>query len=81
MDETAEVYRIAAMIQRHHHLHPAAADTAEGVWRYWGPADAGASLEVVERALALLVHTGAVRERKLPDGGAIYVMAASRGEA
>jgi hypothetical protein len=76
-DETAEVRQVADMIEQHFQLHPTAADTAEGVWRYWGPAAAGASREMVERALALLARAGRVLDRELPDGGVIYVHAGS----
>lgn len=64
------------MIERHYQAHPAAADTVEGVWRYWLPAGSGASRDDVERALALLVRDGSAERRALPDGGVIFVAAA-----
>jgi len=73
--ETDDVRRIAAMIERHYEEHPAAADTVEGVWRYWLPPAAGASRDLVERALELLMRRGSVGRRSLPDGGVIYVLA------
>jgi hypothetical protein len=76
-DETAKVCRIADMIERHLKSHPAAADTVEGVWRYWVPSRERASLESVELALALLKRMGRAMDRTLPDGRVIYLLAGS----
>jgi hypothetical protein len=79
-DESAEVCRIADMIERHLKSHPEAADTVEGVWRYWVQSREGASLESVELALTLLTRTGRAMNRTLPDGRVIYLLAGSPRE-
>jgi hypothetical protein len=53
--------------------HPRAADTADGIRRFW-LSDCGAyALEDVERVLDRLVRKGVVARRRLPDGGVLYV--------
>lgn len=54
--------------------HPNAADTVEGVQRWW-LADAACSREAVELALCELVERGVLAERSLPDGSVIYFCA------
>jgi len=54
-------------------LHPLAADSSDGVARWWlGATRAGASLQQVERALELLVSRGRMRRLKLTDGTVLY---------
>lgn len=55
--------------------HPDAADTAEGIQRWW-LADGGAyALADVERVLARLARDGAVGRRRLPDDRVLYAAA------
>jgi hypothetical protein len=52
---------------------PLAADSVEGVARWWlKPARAGVSLGQVERALGLLVSRGRMRRLSLEDGTVLY---------
>jgi hypothetical protein len=53
--------------------HPLAADSAEGVARWWlGPARASVTQEQVDRALELLVLRGRMRHLTLTDGTVLY---------
>jgi len=52
--------------------HPDAADTAEGIQRWW-LVDGGAyALADIARALERLAREGAVARRRLPDGRVLY---------
>ena len=52
--------------------HPRAADTADGIRRFW-LSDSGAyALEQVECVLERLVRKGAMGRRLLPDGRILY---------
>jgi len=67
-----EVERIALQIERYAALHPTAADTPEGIARWW-LAEAGEfELKRVEAALDLLVLRGRLQRQPLPDGNALY---------
>lgn len=56
--------------------HPRAADTADGIRRFW-LADSGAyALADVECVLDRLVRKGILRCRSLPDGRMLYIDAA-----
>lgn len=57
--------------------HPNAADTVEGVRRWW-LADPAIPLADVEAALGALVERGMLDVRRLPDGTALYFNRASR---
>ncbi len=64
---------IADAILDHLHNHPLAADSVEGVARWWlMPPHDGASLEEVEQALEALVAEGVLRRVPLGGGGALY---------
>ncbi|VTU27733.1 MULTISPECIES: hypothetical protein [unclassified Variovorax] len=53
--------------------HPRAADSAEGIRRWWlGDSGAAASAEEIERALAQLVGEGLMRRVSLADGTQLY---------
>jgi DNA-binding MarR family transcriptional regulator len=55
--------------------HPDAADTAEGIQRWW-LADGGAYAPAdVEHALERLARGGAVTRRRLPDDRVLYAAA------
>jgi DNA-binding MarR family transcriptional regulator len=63
---------LAAEVLAHLERHPDAADTAEGIQRWW-LSDGGAyALADVERALERLVRMGSVSRRRLPDGRVLY---------
>lgn len=68
-----QVINMAREIWRYLARHPNAADSLEGIQRWWliGQRDAEATTKV-ERALELLIAEGLVVKRKLPDGKAIY---------
>jgi hypothetical protein len=66
---------IAAEVLSYLARHPDAADTADGIQRWW-LADGSAYAPVdVERALEHLAHDGAVERRRLPDGRVLYAAA------
>ena len=53
--------------------HPHAADSADGVTRWWlGSQSAAATLPRVESALRQLVEHRALREERLADGTTLY---------
>jgi len=52
--------------------HPEAADSIEGIRRWWLPADMVASAADVEAALNRLVLAGILATRRLPDRGVLY---------
>ncbi len=59
--------------------HPEAADSPEGIARWWlSGAGVGASVADVRAALDCLVEQGIVSSRQLPDGGQIYGAAAAK---
>jgi hypothetical protein len=63
--------RVRARILRYFADHPNAADTADGVRRWW-LADLPCTLPDVERALDGLVGEGQLTARTLPDGSTVY---------
>ena len=77
-DETGAVDAVATAILHHLHAHPLAADSVEGVARWWlGPALADVSVEQVEQALELLVSRSALRRLALMDGSILYAQAST----
>jgi len=63
------VEAVATAILAHLDAHPLAADSAEGVARWWlGTDGSGVTLEQVERALDLLVSRRVLRRLSLADG-------------
>lgn len=72
-DERGEWTGIARAILEHLRQHPLAADSAEGVARWWlKPPHDRARLEDVEQALEALVAQGVLRRVQLGGGGALY---------
>ena len=68
-----DVQAVAAHIVRYLRQHPGAADTAEGVARWWlGGSRCEETLAKVEEALAALVRREMVEKQTLPDGAEIY---------
>jgi hypothetical protein len=64
---------IAHTIQRYVEANPDAADSAEGIRRWWLPAVlAEESPATVEEALDRLVAAGVISRRPLPDGRVLY---------
>lgn len=75
-DEGGLVESIANAILDHLLAHPLAADSADGVARWWlGPAHSNVRVELVERALNLLVSRRAVRRLSLMDGTILFSQA------
>ena len=67
---------IAAAIVAHLQAHPLAADSADGVARWWlGPAHSTVTLQQVERALELLASRGLLRRLTLMDETILYSLA------
>lgn len=65
---------IASQIDRYLKSHPNAADSAEGILRWWLARQRyEESIQKVEQALALLLRQGAVSKRTLVDGKVLYV--------
>lgn len=72
--------RVTRAIEHYFACHPEAADSAEGIARWW-LADEGveASQDEVEAALSDLVQRGRVTARRMPDGRLIYAWALRKG--
>jgi hypothetical protein len=69
-----EVDEIAQRIGRYLESHPNAADSAEGILRWWLARQRyEESVQKVEQALELLLRRGAVRKHVLIDGQVLYV--------
>lgn len=71
------IERIARDLEHYVALHPAAADTAEGIARWWLPHGPEPALSHVEAALESLVQRGVLVRRPLPGGTSIYSRAAT----
>lgn len=59
------------LLERYLAAHPNAADTVDGVRRWW-LGDPAIAPDDVEAALEALVTRGLLDKRRLPDGAAIY---------
>jgi hypothetical protein len=65
--------RIAEAIKDYLSRHPDAADSAEGIAKWWLPGlDARATVADVEQQLEHLHRLGLVDKQILPDGRALY---------
>jgi len=82
MNSRDEVVRaIAREIERHFEAHPNAADTAEGILRWWLPQEwVEVSLENLQRGLDLLLANGHIVERRMSDGHRLYARASKSSE-
>jgi hypothetical protein len=70
-DESIEV--LAREVETYLSQHPEAADTADGILRWWLPrVRLEEAQHDVQRALDLLVARGVIVERQLPDGSKVY---------
>ena len=68
-----DVLAVAADILRYLQHHPEAADTAEGIARWWlGGRRYEDSLARVQEAMPALVERGLVEKQTLPDGADVY---------
>lgn len=64
---------LADEVERYLAAHPDAADSAEGIRRWWLPAGRlDVRTDQLQSALALLVARGRIVERRMPDGRRIY---------
>jgi hypothetical protein len=75
----AEVEAIAHELEQYISLHATAADTPEGIARWWLDRAEQPALTRVEAALELLVERGVLARRPLPDGKHIYARAPRPG--
>ena len=67
------VQAVATAILAHLEAHPLAADSADGVARWWlGNDGSSVTLEQVEQALDLLVSRHVLRRLSLVDGTHLY---------
>jgi hypothetical protein len=73
-DEPDEVVQaVAADIGRYLQRYPNAADTVEGIARWWlGGRCHENELRRVQQAIAVLVERGLMQKQTLPDGAEIY---------
>lgn len=70
---TDDIGRIVREIRRYLHAHPHAADTVEGINRWWlAPVFGTVSIEALEQALAVLIQRGVVQRAPLGDGRFVY---------
>lgn len=68
-----DVQAVAADILRYLQQHPDAADTAEGIARWWlGGRRYEDNLARVQDAMPGLVQQGLVEKQTLPDGADVY---------
>lgn len=71
--DNTEIASVAAAVRRYLRDHPNAADTLEGIARWWLSGNTGNELLIdVERAIEQLVNGGEVSRRTLRDGTVIY---------
>jgi hypothetical protein len=75
---SSDVDELAADVERYLVSHPGAADTVEGIARWWlVRARAEALRPNLESALEQLIARGLLVRRKLPDGNVVYARKAS----
>lgn len=67
---------VAVQVVRYVRRNPRAADTCNGIARWWLPAGAQADPAVVLRALEALVREGMLQATRLPSGDFLYSAAA-----
>jgi len=70
-DDTVQF--IAAILLEYIDCHPHAADSNEGIRRWWLPGHIAACSASVDAALEQLVQVGELARRQLPDGGVLYM--------
>jgi len=67
-----DVEEIARELERYVDRHPAAADTIDGIARWWLASSVQPPPRDVEAALDLLVRRGVLSRRPLPDGNTVF---------
>jgi len=73
VDHSEQLARVRAEVLRYLEDHPHAADTAEGVCRWWiRESRFGLSEVTVQKVLETLVSEGHMRKVQLPGGGVVY---------
>jgi hypothetical protein len=78
IDDNGEVERIARDVREYLDAHPHAADTLEGVVKWWLMRQRyGRAEELVQMALELLQQEGKIVTAKTSDGRVIYSSATS----
>ena len=74
-----QVRNVAAMILRYLKKHPHAADTAEGITRWWVMRQRYEdSVQTVKQALAILIEDGALEGHQLAQGQVVYRLKSTR---
>lgn len=72
--------RVTRAIEHYFACHPDAADSAEGIARWWLAGEGvRASQDEVAAALEILVQCELVTARRMPDGRLIYAWAQRKG--
>jgi hypothetical protein len=65
--------QLCAALRRHLESYPEAADSLEGIRQWWLPDSLRvAPLESLQEAVEVLVASGEMRRRPLPDGTTLY---------
>jgi aryl-alcohol dehydrogenase-like predicted oxidoreductase len=73
MQEGSHAMELPRLILDYLQAHPHAADSAEGIRRWWlGARGAATAPDEIERALAQLVRQGLMRQVGLADGTQLY---------
>jgi hypothetical protein len=67
-----DVEDIARELERYVDVNPAAADTVDGIARWWLARPVQPPLRDVEAALDALIRRGVLTRRSLPDGNSVY---------
>jgi hypothetical protein len=70
-----DVEDIARELERYIDRHPAAADTVDGIARWWLAGPVQPPPRDVEAALDLLVRRGVLSRHRLPDGNTVFARA------
>ena len=71
-DDDDAVRTIAVTLFDYIARHPDAADSLEGIRRWWLPGHTAVCAAAVEAALERLVREGELTRQPLPGGGALY---------
>ncbi|WLQ17090.1 hypothetical protein O5O45_14310 [Hahella aquimaris] len=73
MEHEDDILKVCRKIVEYLKSHPSAADSLQGVMRWWLAEEADAySWDSVQRALEGLARQGVIGRRTLSDGGVIY---------
>lgn len=70
--QDARLTEIVEAILRYLHSHPDAADTVEGIAKWWLPAEWCVDTRTVEAALARLGTQGLIHQRRNADQHVLY---------